>query len=83
LTAKWKYDSAKKICEITVSQAQDFIFQFPLQVAIRSNNQTLLKTIAVNKRTTSVTIPINFKVESILLDPNVNLLFQGNIEEEN
>ena len=82
LQGKWKYDVKKKILDITINQTQNFIFQFPLQLAIKGESHTTFKTIEISKRTTNISVPLNFKPLSILLDPNVNLLFGGNLEEE-
>jgi aminopeptidase N len=82
LQGKWKYDSNKKILEITIKQTQDFIFDFPLQMGIEGDNKTMLKTIDFNTRITNINMPVNFKPRAILLDPDVNLLFEGNIEQQ-
>ena len=82
LQGKWKYDVSKKVIEIAMKQTQDFIFQFPLQIAIQSGSQTTFKTIDFNNRIINITVPVNFKPRSIVLDPSVNLLFEGNLEQE-
>jgi aminopeptidase N len=82
LQGKWKYDSNKKILKITIKQTQDFIFDFPLQMGIEEDNKTMLKTIDFNTRITNINMPVNFKPRAILLDPDVNLLFEGNIEQQ-
>jgi aminopeptidase N len=82
LQGKWKYDLNKKILGITIRQTQDFMFQFPLQIAIQGGSQIIFKTIDFNNRIINISVPLGFKPQSILLDPNINLLFEGRIEEE-
>jgi hypothetical protein len=53
-----------------------------LQIAIHGSNQTILKTIDFKNRSINMNVPLNFKPESIIMDPGVYLLFEGNIEEE-
>ena len=82
LQGKWKYESNTKTLTLTMRQTQDFLFQFPLQLAIKSVSNTTFKTIEIRNRSTNITVPLNFKPVSILMDPDINLLFEGNIEEE-
>ena len=65
-----------------LEQTQDFVFQFPLQLAIKAGNNTTFKTFEIRNRSTNITILLNFKPVSILMDPDINLLFEGYIEEE-
>lgn len=82
LTGKWKYDVNKKILNISMQQTQNYLFRFPLQIAIQGGSQTLFKTIDFNSRNVNINVPLTFKPQSVLLDPDVNLLFEGNIDEE-
>lgn len=82
LQGKWKYEPTKKILTLTVRQTQDFLFQFPLQLAIKAGNNTTFKTIEIRNRSTNITVPLKFKPVSILMDPYINLLFEGYVEEE-
>jgi aminopeptidase N len=82
LQGKWKYNAGKKLLTMKMEQTQDYLFQFPLQIAIHGSNQTILKTIDFKNRSINMNVPLNFKPESIILDPGVNLLFEGNIEQE-
>jgi aminopeptidase N len=82
LQGKWKYDVSKKVIEITMKQTQDFIFQFPLEIGIRDSNQTTFKKIDFINRIINISMPLDFKPQSIMLDPDVNLLFEGSIEQE-
>src|SRR6185503_10870550 len=79
LQGYWKYDAKAKSLEITITQKQDFVFQFPLEIAISNGKQTLFKTIDFNERHLKSIIPLDFTPHSISLDPAVNLLFNGSI----
>ena len=54
-----------------------------IEISIKNDKQSVLKTINIHNKITSITIPINFMPLGIILDPKVNLLFDGNIEKEN
>ena len=82
LQGKWKYDVNKKVLNIAIHQTQDFVFQFPLQIAIRGGKESIFRTIDFNSRIINISVPVNFKPQAILLDPNVNLLFEGSIQQE-
>ncbi len=82
LQGKWHYDYDKKILAVNINQIQDFLFQFPLQIAVEENGTLNVKTFQISKRTTSINISFNKKPQSIQLDPGVNLLFEGNVKEE-
>ena len=60
---------------------QNLRFDFPLEISIKNDKQSVLKTINVYKKFTSIAVRINFKPVEIILDPKVNLLFDGNIEK--
>ena len=82
LAGKWKYDAHENMLRITIRQTQDFLFQFPLQLAVKTGNNTVFKTVEIRNRNTGITIPLKDKPVALFLDPNINLLFEGNIEEE-
>ncbi len=81
LQGKWRYDSNKKTFTLNINQMQDFLFQFPLQIGIIENGNLVLKTIQIDKRNINVIIPISTKPQSVQLDPDVNLLFEGSLRE--
>ena len=82
LQGKWKYQPGKKLLVVMIHQTQAFVFQFPLQLAIHGEKHTAFKTVNIRNRSTNITVPITFRPVSILIDPEINLLFDGNIEEE-
>jgi aminopeptidase N len=81
IEGEWKYDSNKKSLHVSINQKQDYIFSFPLQIVIRGVHQSIIKAINITNRNTNISLPLNFKPSSIIPDPNVNLLFQGDITE--
>jgi len=73
LDVSWKYDQKKKEIAITVLQQQQKAFDFPLQVKLGSE----VKQLDVHEVKTVVTFPCNAKPSAIILDPEVNLFFEG------
>lgn len=82
LHATWKYERNKKSITISIKQLQDFVFEFPLQIFLAAGALGAIKTIVIKDRNTSEKIPIAFEPKTVSLDPNVDLLFEGNIEKE-
>jgi aminopeptidase N len=82
ISGRWRYDQKRNIIILSINQTQNFIFQFPLQLAIKGSNRTIFKTIEIKSRKTEFSMPVNFKPETIGLDPGVNLLFEGKMEED-
>ena len=83
LQGQWKYEPNKKSLTISIKQTQDFVFVFPLQIAINDGNKTILKTFDISNKITNISIPLNFKPVSIIIDPEVNLLYEGDTKEKN
>jgi aminopeptidase N len=77
LDIQWKYNTAKKEVVVTVVQQQSFVFQFPLELKVGEN----LRTIEVKDKKTVVTFPVSEKPGAVIVDPEVNLLFEGKVEE--
>jgi aminopeptidase N len=77
LDVSWKYDVKKKEIAITVLQQQQKAFDFPLQVKIGSE----VKQIDVRDLRTAATFHCNAKPGAVVLDPGVNLFFEGNVRE--
>jgi aminopeptidase N len=81
LNISWNYNSGKKILSLKIEQTQDHLFEFPLQIAFKENNQTIFKTFEIKNKLTQKNIPLTMKQTEIILDPNVNLLFMGTVKE--
>ncbi len=82
LGGSWKYEPDKRAIVISIKQMQNLLFDFPLEISIKNENQSVLKTINIHNKITSITVPINFVPLEIIPDPKVNLLFDGSIEKE-
>jgi aminopeptidase N len=77
LDIQWSYNNDKKEINITVTQQQNELFQFPLELLAG----TISKHVFIKDRQTSITIPATEKPATITPDPNVNLLFEGSVHE--
>lgn len=76
LDIQWKYNTSKKEVNITVIQQQHMVLQFPLEL---STGSVVSKPVLIKERETHFTIPVTEKPTTITIDPQVNLLFEGNI----
>jgi len=66
----WKYDPAKGAIELSITQKQDMLFEFPLEVSVAGS----LHPIQIKDKTTVVQIPVKSKPSTVIVDPNVNVL---------
>ncbi|WP_295674826.1 M1 family metallopeptidase [uncultured Mucilaginibacter sp.] len=70
LNITWKYNESKKVVEMTITQKQNTLFEFPLAVSIDGKTRILdIKNKAVN-----AVFPSKEKPKAIIADPDVNLL---------
>lgn len=84
LDVSWKYNEKTGITTISVEQKQGGIaFQFPLEVAIYNSKGDFLNTekLRVDTKKKSFSVKTAQKPIRITLDPNVNLLFEGNLRK--
>ena len=81
LNVEWSYNVTKKSVMIKIEQLQNNLFEFPLQIGFNDNNKSNIETIEVKDKITAKEISLNQKPEKIILDPNVNLLFEGEERE--
>jgi aminopeptidase N len=82
LDISWTYNPSKKILSLEIEQTQTGLFEFPLQIAFKENNQTIIKTFEIKNKVTRKNIPLVIKPTEIILDPNVNLLFSATLNED-
>lgn len=82
LGIQWKYENQSKSVRIRIEQKQPSIFDFPLEIAFKSGNLQVLKTIQVNKKVTSINIPASFRPNQIITDPQIKLLFESTVSEQ-
>lgn len=81
LNVEWTYHAKKKSVSVTIEQLQDNVFEFPLELALINNNKEYVETINVRNKITTKEIFVKQKPSEIILDPNVNLLFEGEVKE--
>ncbi len=82
LTVGWTFDSRKKAIKITVEQKQDQVFNFPLEIGVlTSAGNARIEKLQVRDRRQEFTIPSEAKPSKLDLDPNVRLLFEGEVRE--
>ena len=80
----WKYDSKSKQIIITVTQKQQTApFQFQLEISWPSGNKSnTIQKLEISKKEETFTIPVPTKPQQILIDPQIKLLFEGNVTED-
>jgi aminopeptidase N len=82
LNIEWSYSSAKKSVTIKVEQLQNNLFEFSLQIGLVNGNTTDVETVEMKNKIATKEISVKEKPK-IILDPNVNLLFEGEAREMN
>jgi aminopeptidase N len=83
LTGSWSYDAKSKSVTINLAQAQkNQIFKFPLEVGIYLEGVAgpKIEKAEIEAANAKLTFPVVSKPVKIELDPNVNLLFEGNLK---
>jgi aminopeptidase N len=83
IDGSWKYDEQTKSLQLTISQIQKgSLFIFPLEIGIfmEGNRVPLIQKTSINKESQVLAIPLASKPAKIELDPNINLLFEGNLK---
>ncbi|HMK05683.1 MAG TPA: M1 family aminopeptidase [Ferruginibacter sp.] len=77
LATTWKYNAAKRNVIIVVEQKQPSLFSFPLELELKTANGNILKTVTVQKRKTSIVLPVKGEVTEMMTDPNYKLLWKA------
>jgi len=75
----WKYNAAKKLVELKITQNQAELYDIALEIT--ANNT--LHTVNIKNKETTVQWPAQSKPAQLNIDPNVNLLAQFATEEIN
>jgi aminopeptidase N len=73
----WKYDEANHIVQMAITQKQNALFKFPLELSIDGQ----IKSLDIKNKVTEVTFPAKEKPSAIVCDPNVNLLASFEVTE--
>jgi aminopeptidase N len=80
LDVQWKQDEKAGAIVITVTQLQDNLFQFPLDIQIETaSGKSQEKTLSITQKKESFTINSKEKSVKLNLDPHTSLLFEGNV----
>jgi aminopeptidase N len=80
LSIEWKYNTENQKLDVTVIQLQKNVFQFPLELLIQTSSRSIEK-LNITQATETFSIPVVEKPTRIKADPDVNLLFEGNVKE--
>jgi aminopeptidase N len=81
LDGSWEFDSAKKAVKLTIRQTQKGQkFTFPLEIGLFNEGSMHLETLDVTKESQEFLIPFESKPLKLTLDPNINLLFEGKLQ---
>ncbi len=79
----WSYEAASKELTLELLQKQKgAVFQFPLEIALATGNQQKIETLHVTQGQQVFKISFPEKPSDIQLDPNVKLLFEGEISQQ-
>ena len=76
LAIAWKYDPIKGLVELNISQKQNTLFEFPLEIAIDGQ----VRTIKVKSKNTYTQFQSKEKPSTVIADPDINLLAGFEIE---
>jgi aminopeptidase N len=75
LKFNWNYNQLHKEVEVSITQNQNNLFDFPLAVRFSDEKNTVTKTIEVKDRKTQQKFSLNFEPTQAMVDPDVDLLF--------
>ncbi len=82
LTIQWNYDAKNKMVLLNIKQSQSKPFTFPLDIQLRTTSGKLVReTLEVSKSTQQFLIRVKEKINRVIADPAVSLLFQGTVSE--
>jgi aminopeptidase N len=81
LGVTWKFDQKEKKVRLTVEQKQAVMFDFPLEIAIGQGGKQTIEKFRISAKKQEFAFASSQKPTSILIDPNVWLLFEGNAVE--
>ena len=77
LNITWKYSPVTKLVDMTISQKQEYLFEFPLEVAIDHQ----LHKINIRNKNAVIQFAVKGKPSDISFDPDVNLLASFDVKE--
>ncbi len=74
INISWNYNPVSKTISIDIQQTQKTIFQFPLEIEIKTRNGSALHTLQIEKEKQSFEIPVKNQPVEVVADPGINLL---------
>jgi aminopeptidase N len=81
LNVEWKYNENTKQLMISIEQEQNSLFDFPLKIAIESGNEISTQSVMVREKKTLFHFAVKTKPEKLVLDPEIDLLFEKTLKE--
>ena len=81
LNVNWKFNNKSKEIIITIQQMQKNLFEFPLQINIATGNENNIQSLLIKDKMTIIKIAAKTKPAQLVIDPNINLLFEGKVNE--
>lgn len=83
LKATWRYDNKGKAIVLEVDQEQKALFNIMLEVEVYDENKatSAVESLKVSQQHNKFSIPMAQKPSKLRLDPHVNLLFEGSLQE--
>lgn len=82
LSISWKYEAARKRIRVQISQGQDSLFRFPLDIEVRAaGGKRIRQTLQVSRPVQVFYLATRFRPLQLVADPGVSLLFEGQAEK--
>lgn len=84
LSVQWRYDEVNKLITGTIKQLQSTPFEFNIDLGWMEPGETKPTVIKllVRDANTSFSFPVSGKPTDFVIDPNIDLLFEGSAKEE-
>jgi aminopeptidase N len=77
LDTSWEYADGKLTINLSQTQPNDLVFEFPVEVEITfEDGSTEMQTLEVNQRQQTFEFELTSEVQNLIFDPNVWLLYE-------
>jgi aminopeptidase N len=76
LKCDWTYNQTTGNITLTVTQTQDYLFSFPLEIEVHTEKGNTILKLDIDKKASELTAKIAGKPTQVVLDPHVKLLFK-------
>lgn len=82
LDMNWKYNASSKQLTVNITQQQKNDFEFPMEInIIGADNKVITKSVSIKDKFTTIPISLPGKPLKIVIDPGVDLFYDGVIKE--